>query len=317
MTRISPVIENQLRIALLCLSLVVTPRAAFSSGREAGSQPKLRPATTLREMRVIREGGQMVATMDLDGAPQFTAFALPQPERIVIDLKATQQNIGTLSAPDDQIMVTIKDGGLERVRIGQINNHLRVVFDTATRLPYQIEKAATRLIVRLGPTPAAATAPVAPIPVGTRPRQISPQTSAQPSPQLSTPPKATPTPVSKKPAEAEVTVKAGKKNFSEGLKYEARQKWDLAAQHFTVAVTAEPDNPEYRLHLTRARQNASLMFTRQGDSYAAQQEDEKALQAWHQAVAYDQTNEEAQQKMERLLERLRNPANGNPELLKQ
>lgn len=231
-----------------------------------------------------------------------------------------------------------------------MNNHLRIVFDTATRLPYHIEKSATRLIVRLGPVnaPAAAAAPgaatvppapavvtaqaagtapvaapasVASIPVSTRPRQISPpplpqsslqQASLQTSPQ----PKATPAPATKKSSEPAVTTKAGKKNFSEGLKYEARQKWDLAAQHFTVAVTAEPDNPEYRLHLIRARQNASLMLTRQGDSYAAQQEDDKALQAWHQAVAYDQTNEEAQQKMDRLLEQLRNPA-GSAELAKQ
>ncbi|MFN7943902.1 MAG: AMIN domain-containing protein [Blastocatellia bacterium] len=350
MARISPVFDIRIRIALLSLSLLLSPLAALSSEREAGSQPKLRPATTLREMRVIRDGGQMVATMELDGAPQFTAFTLPQPERIVIDLKATQQTIGALSAPDDQIMVAIRDGGLERVRIGQMNNHLRIVFDTATRLPYHIEKSATRLIVRLGPVnaPAAAAAPgaatvppapavvtaqaagtapvaapasVASIPVSTRPRQISPpplpqsslqQASLQTSPQ----PKATPAPATKKSSEPAVTTKAGKKNFSEGLKYEARQKWDLAAQHFTVAVTAEPDNPEYRLHLIRARQNASLMLTRQGDSYAAQQEDDKALQAWHQAVAYDQTNEEAQQKMDRLLEQLRNPA-GSAELAKQ
>lgn len=119
MARISPVFDIRIRIALLSLSLLLSPLAALSSEREAGSQPKLRPATTLREMRVIRDGGQMVATMELDGAPQFTAFTLPQPERIVIDLKATQQTIGALSAPDDQIMVAIRTAALSACASGR------------------------------------------------------------------------------------------------------------------------------------------------------------------------------------------------------
>ena len=62
----------------------------------------------------------------------------------------------------------------------------------------------------------------------------------------------------------------GKKNFNEGKKYESSQQWDMAAQSYALAVSAEPNNPEYRLHYLRALQQASLMYIKRGDSLAEQ-----------------------------------------------
>ena len=53
-------------------------------------------------------------------------------------------------------------------------------------------------------------------------------------------------------ADKKVDTKKAKKNFSEGMKYEIEEKWDLAAQAFLLALAADPGNPEYRLHTIRA-----------------------------------------------------------------
>ncbi len=96
--------------------------------------------------------------------------------------------------------------------------------------------------------------------------------------------------------------KSGKKNFKEGMKYERLEQWDRAAQEFALAVAAEPNNPEYRLHLLRALQGASLMFLKRGDAFYEQNDYASAYSAYKQAFAYDQTNEMARVKMERMIE---------------
>jgi general secretion pathway protein D len=102
--------------------------------------------------------------------------------------------------------------------------------------------------------------------------------------------------------------KSGKKNFKEGMKYEVQQQWDLAAQEFALAVAAEPNNPEYRLHLHRALVNASIMFLKRGDALAEQNDYASAYNAYRQAFAYDQTNELARVKMERMIEQQKGEA---------
>ena len=60
------------------------------------------------------------------------------------------------------------------------------------------------------------------------------------------------------------TEKEGKKHFSDGMKAEASEKWDNAAEEFALAVVADPKNPEYRLHYQRALFNASQMYVKKG-----------------------------------------------------
>jgi general secretion pathway protein D len=96
--------------------------------------------------------------------------------------------------------------------------------------------------------------------------------------------------------------KNGKKNYKEGRKYEEQQQWDMAAQHYALALSAEPNNPEYKLHYLRALQQASLMYVKRGDALAEQNDYASAYTAYRQAYNYDQGNEIARYKMERMLD---------------
>lgn len=103
-------------------------------------------------------------------------------------------------------------------------------------------------------------------------------------------------------ADKKADTKSAKKNYSEGLKYEVEEKWDLAAQAFLLAAVADPSNVEYKLHMHRAMEQASRMFGKRGDTFAAENDFASAYTAYKQAFAYDQTNEVMLIKMKRMLE---------------
>lgn len=103
-------------------------------------------------------------------------------------------------------------------------------------------------------------------------------------------------------ADKKADTKKAKKNYSEGLKYEVEEKWDLAAQAFLLAAVADPSNVEYKLHMHRAMEQASRMFGKRGDTFAAENDFASAYTAYKQAFAYDQTNEVMMVKMKRMLE---------------
>ena len=103
-------------------------------------------------------------------------------------------------------------------------------------------------------------------------------------------------------ADKKADTRKAKKNFSEGQKYEGEEKWDLATQSFLLAIAADPNNPEYRLHATIAGAKASLMFAKRGDAFATEGDYGSAYSAYKQAYAYDQTNEIALVKMTRMFE---------------
>ncbi len=96
--------------------------------------------------------------------------------------------------------------------------------------------------------------------------------------------------------------KNGKKNFREGVKFEQQGQWDMAAQYFAMALQAEPDNPEYKIHYLQAIQRASIMFVNRGDSLAELNDYPSAYTAYRQGYQLDPGNEIAKFKMERMLE---------------
>jgi general secretion pathway protein D len=106
----------------------------------------------------------------------------------------------------------------------------------------------------------------------------------------------------------------GKKNFDEGKKYEQLQQWDMAAQKFALAVYAEPNNPEYKLHYLQAVQKASLMYLNRGDKAAEEGDYQKAYEDYRYAFQYDQGNEIARLKMDRMMEQQRQLARGGSPL---
>lgn len=108
--------------------------------------------------------------------------------------------------------------------------------------------------------------------------------------------------------------KSGKKNFKEGQKYEAAQQWDLAAQQYALAVAAEPNNPEFKLHYLRALAQASLMYIKRGDALGEQGDFASAYSAYRTAYQYDPGNEIARIKMERMLDQQKAQVSGQQPL---
>ena len=93
----------------------------------------------------------------------------------------------------------------------------------------------------------------------------------------------------------------GDKHFKEGMRLEAAQQWEKAAQEFTLAVAADPSNLEYQLHFRRASFNASQSYMQQGRALAEQRDFVGAYNAFRQAYGYDPVNELAVSEMERML----------------
>jgi general secretion pathway protein D len=118
------------------------------------------------------------------------------------------------------------------------------------------------------------------------------------------------------PGAALADGKDGKKNFKEGIKYEQLQQWDMAAQRFALALSAEPNNPEYKVHYLQALQRASLMYVTRGDALADQNDYAGAYIAYRQAFNYDPGNEIAKFKMERMLELQKAQLSGAAEQVK-
>jgi len=93
----------------------------------------------------------------------------------------------------------------------------------------------------------------------------------------------------------------GNKHFKQGMKHETAEKWDQAVEEFALAVTENPKNPEYKLHLQRALFNASQQYMKKGTVAAQQKDYGSAYNAFRKAYAYDPTNELAKSEMERMV----------------
>ncbi len=98
-----------------------------------------------------------------------------------------------------------------------------------------------------------------------------------------------------------VCAQKGEKNFKQGMRYESAQQWEKAAEEFSLAVAADPANPEYQLHFRRAMFNASQALMVQGRVFAEQKDYVGAYNAYRQAYGYDQMNGLAPVMMERML----------------
>ena len=286
-------------------------------------------------VRVVPEDEALVVIIELDSIAAFTQSTLPKPARFIVDIKNAMQTIRPLNRADEQIVINIGDSGLERARIGQMGNTVRVVFDVAKLGRYQVERQGTNLAVRFSRSAHNALnqawSTSVPKPTELAPKMetaaINTPPSTEAAPALPIADKSTaaavvPTISAAKPMrmpelkleEKNISAKDGKKNFSFGMKYEARQQWDSAAQHFIVAAAAEPNNPEYQLHLLRAQQNAAIMLAGRGDVFAEQRDYAGAYRAYRQAAAYDDTNELVRVKMARIAEQqaANNVTNYNP-----
>ncbi len=104
----------------------------------------------------------------------------------------------------------------------------------------------------------------------------------------------------------------GKKHFKQGMKHEVAEEWDKAAEEFALAVSDNPANPEYRLHLTRSLFNASQMYMKKGTLAANEKDYEGGYVAFRKAYAFDSTNELAKSEMARMVRLQELENGGNP-----
>src|SRR5688572_7215826 len=93
----------------------------------------------------------------------------------------------------------------------------------------------------------------------------------------------------------------GKKHFKQGMKHEVAEEWDKAVEEFAIAVTENPKNPEYRLHLQRSLFNASQMYMKKGNTAALEKDYQGAYVAFRKAYAFDPVNELAKSEMARMV----------------
>src|SRR5437763_13306746 len=92
----------------------------------------------------------------------------------------------------------------------------------------------------------------------------------------------------------------GKGHFKEGLRHEVAEEWDQAVEDFALAVSENPKNTEYRLHLTRALFLASQMYMKKGAMAAKENDYQGGYIAFRRAYAFDPTNELAKSEMDRM-----------------
>lgn len=93
----------------------------------------------------------------------------------------------------------------------------------------------------------------------------------------------------------------GKKYFKTGMKHEVAEEWDKAAEAFALAVSDNPKNPEYRLHLQRALFNASQQYMKKGRTAADEKDYAGAYNFFRKAYAFDPVNELAKSEMARMV----------------
>ena len=267
---------------------------------------KAEPAQSLKQIHISSEANEIIANLELDGRPnQFTVYALSRPERVVVDLPAVKY-----SAESDLTRLlnnAARKSGMQRITVQKVDDKLRVIFEASQRLTYSIERDATNITIHFAQAPIEAAQPVV--------NKIQPQPTPSPSPS----PKAQLTSLGRSamaspPVQesAPLSARKGKKSFAEGIKFEKRLQWELAHKNFIEALSAEPDNPEYRLHMRRAAQNAAIQISRQGDWLLTQKDFLGATQAYRQAYALDENNEEARNKFQQALQKINTPKDAEP-----
>ena len=102
-------------------------------------------ASAIRSVKVTKDfnrGGMVMATIELDGQAKYTYFTLPSPYRLVVDV----QNVAT----DVPNTIQIGMADLKRVRLGKMDDSVRIVFDGAKPQPFEINDDGSTIRIWFG-----------------------------------------------------------------------------------------------------------------------------------------------------------------------
>jgi hypothetical protein len=125
--------------------LAIVRDRAKEASKPAESALRTPSASAIRSIKVTKDytrGGMLMATIELDGQPQYTHFTLPSPYRLVIDV----QHVST----DVPALIQVGMANVKRVRLGKMDDTVRVVFDANKPLPYEINNEGTTIRVWFG-----------------------------------------------------------------------------------------------------------------------------------------------------------------------
>ncbi|MBN1106851.1 MAG: tetratricopeptide repeat protein, partial [Deltaproteobacteria bacterium] len=87
--------------------------------------------------------------------------------------------------------------------------------------------------------------------------------------------------------------------LTQGKEYAARGEWDKSVQAFQQAHHEDPADQEVRIHLIRAKRNASLFHMNIGESLLKNHRYDEAMTEFQLAVALDPSNKNTESLMER------------------
>lgn len=97
---------------------------------------------------------------------------------------------------------------------------------------------------------------------------------------------------------------SAKQTANEGAEAFAKQDWDAAVYHYLQALAEDPDNVEYKLNLTFARQKASAQHFQRGTMLRELGRLKAARDELQMAIQLDPTNQFAEQLLERVSEEI-------------
>jgi type IV pilus assembly protein PilQ len=126
--------------------LPVSARANSSDARpRVEARPAvLRAATLVRSVRTEIATGAVRVLVDADGVPQFNDFVLENPWRVIVDITGVRSGVGNKA-------FVVGEASVNRVRVGQpSNNVVRIVLDTQSRIPYQVQRDGSQLLINVG-----------------------------------------------------------------------------------------------------------------------------------------------------------------------
>ena len=105
-------------------------------GRNLFSKPVYN-AAAIRNVSISKADGMVTATIEMDGQAKFNHFTLLSPFRVVVDI----QNVASQAPP----LIEVGETFLRRIRVGQIDDNVRVVFDSDIRQQYKISQEGTTI----------------------------------------------------------------------------------------------------------------------------------------------------------------------------
>ena len=99
-------------------------------------------ASIIRNVSITKTGGGITAIIELDGQAKYNHFTLPSPYRLVVDV----QNVTNTAPP----VIEVGELGIKRVRVGKMDDVVRIVFDADKQQRYQIVNEDNRILITFG-----------------------------------------------------------------------------------------------------------------------------------------------------------------------